>query len=261
MQDDRRFPPRVKPFPPPQAAPRLKYNGPITIVCVLRPSADYSALDADKLYRAVARNLERDFRFVCLTELSQNSFDENIKTVALEHPEWETKHSKLEMFRPYLLESWGRVLYLDLDTIILGSLEDIASYDGTFCMLDDFFMSPALGSGLMAWGPEIGSEIYFDFIATSVETRNTVYKIGGGRGDQLFIRHHTTTDPHLFQKLWPGQVISYKAHLRNDLCQGWADQAPASMKEYNPRVARVVCFHGRPKIGEITEKWLLNYWK
>src|SRR6185369_11865151 len=57
--------------------------------------------------------------------------------------------AKLALHRPNVLS--GPVLYLDLDTVILDSLDFIASYGGDFAILRDFYRPDGYGSGVMLW--------------------------------------------------------------------------------------------------------------
>lgn len=249
IPEDHRFPPRLKKPGASQPEAPCTWTGSVTFACVLRPSNDFGVAEVERLSRMIARHTARDYRLVCLTEVKQNTFsDPVIEAVPLKHPEWQTKHSKIELFRPDLLEDWGRVIYFDLDTVIMGSLEEICGYYGAFAMLRDFFCSRMNGSGMMAWGPdERLAEIYEDFCRMDSSLRAGKYHIGGGHGDQLFIRHHTPIAPHQIQDCFPGQIGSYKAHFRN---------------RPKPSVLpRVICFHGRPKPSEILDEWIREHYR
>lgn len=254
VPEDYRFPPRTKTPGANQPAARCEHAGPITVACVLRPGPDFGPAEVQRLYRAVQRHLRRPYRFVCITDASADDFVWEDEVGELEiyrprHPEWKTKLTKIELFRPDLIADWGRTLYLDLDTIVCGDLEEIASYDGAFAMLRDFYCSAMNGSGMMMWGPDPRlAEIYRDFCAMPADVRQARYPVGGGLGDQLFIRHHTPVAPHQIQDCFPAQIGSYKVHFAH------RDRAPTPMP-------RVVCFHGRPKPGEIRERWLLDHYE
>lgn len=245
----RDLPKRPEHLPPmaPQPVAQNEWTGPVTIACVLRESKEYQVEDVVKLKDGIARNTSRTIRFVCLTDTAQRKFPAGVDAVRLVHSKWETKQSKMELFRPGLLKDWGRTLYMDLDTVICGSIDDLLTYDGEFCMLGDFSdpFQTLYGSGLMAWAPTLPGKMYEAFAKLSGKVRNDVYRVGGGRSDQLFINHYTALRPHRFQDMWPGQVVSYKAHCRYGI---------------RPRDARVICFHGRPKLRDISDEWILKNW-
>lgn len=223
------LPPRWLPIEPQPASNNL-YKSDITIATVLRQSPVFTPAWVDKLYRGVDRNLDRPFRFVCLTD-TFSGFREDVELIPLKNG-WQTKHSKLELFRPDL--DLGRVLYMDLDTVVLGSLEDICSYSGSFAMLRDFSapLRSYYGSGVMAWEPGFGHDIYAAFRVLPKEVRNVTYAIGGGRGDQLFINHRTLVAPHRLQDMFPGQLVSYR-DVRHRCGMS--------------REVRLAVFHGRDK--------------
>ena len=70
------------------------------------------------------------------------------------HGEEEGWWAKLELFKAF--PKGERVLYFDLDTVITGNIDDIASYSGDFIALTDFYHPRNIGSGVMAW--EAGKE-------------------------------------------------------------------------------------------------------
>lgn len=243
------LPPRPDSIPPmcPQTNPKNNYQGPVTFACVLRQSKLFGVPDVVRLRNGIRRNYALPHRFVCLTDVDAEFFPEGIEVFQLKHLDWITKQSKLEMFRLDLLNDWQRTFYMDLDTVICGDIGDLCKYDGDMIMLPDFSdpFHQVCGSGLMAWSPRIGASIYEAFRAMPAEIRNDVYRVGGGRSDQLFINHYTPIRPHWWSTCWPGQVVSYKIHCRYG---------------YKPRNARIICFHGSSKPKNVKDKWILDHW-
>lgn len=136
--------------------------------------------------------------------------------------------NKLSLFRPTIILK-GQVLFFDLDTIILGSIKDFAEYRGKFAIMRDPYYPQHHGSAIMSW--QAGQ---LDHIWTTWDR--------GGRpqfapaGDQKWIE---TMQPEadFWQDMFPGQVLSYKAHIR-----------PIG---YIPERTRIVAFHGKPKPHEM----------
>ncbi len=102
-----------------------------TVLC-LKWGRKYSAKYVNILYHSVKRNLSLDYDFVCLTDNKQG-LDEGIKTfdlIDIPVPK-EGKNSswrRLALFSPEIASACGikgRVLYIDLDVIIKGSLNGI----------------------------------------------------------------------------------------------------------------------------------------
>src|SRR4051812_39102361 len=100
-------------------APQLTPLGddPLTVACVYRSGGrQYSSRYVDVLQSMVARHLSLPHRFVCLTDVT----DVGCERIPLE-TDWPGFYAKIELFRPGLFH--GPVLYLDLDTVIHGSID------------------------------------------------------------------------------------------------------------------------------------------
>jgi len=187
----------------------------------------------------VARNLSSPHEFHCFTD-SAYDYARGIIKRPLPQDGLRGWWNKLALFKPGLFPDGARVLYLDLDTLITGSLDEIAAYAGEFAMLGPFFdnVSPMFAgpqSGVMGWGAGFGGHIWQTYV-------NTDYPDLPG-GDQAFLRH-VHPSPDLWQNLFPGQVVSFKAL---GAAEPHAD-------------TRIVCFHGLPRPHEATQGWVLRAW-
>lgn len=200
-------------------------------------------------------------RFVCFSDV-----DVPCERIPLEY-DWEVltadhtpKHnwrvaprwwSKIELFRRGLFAPDETVLYLDLDTLIVGSLDAIVSHPHRFTMADDPWPRDT-GSGpkcsaVMAWRGDY-SHIFDAFAARPDEIahRYDVHEPQLGRiGDQAFIED--TVDADTFRPLLGRVVASYKG----DGLQFAPPPPPAS----------VVMFHGVPKMNDIETGWVPATWK
>lgn len=144
--------------------------------------------------------------------------------------------NKLYLFKHGVLD--GRVLYIDLDTVIVGSLDELASYSGDFCILRDFYRPTNYGSGLMSWkaGPAV-SAVWDRFVEEGLPNVR--------RGDQAWIQK-CLPDADFFQDLYPGQTLSYKLHcLKRPPLPG----------------SRVICFHGKPRPHEVLDLPWMEAWE
>jgi len=106
----------------------------VTFACVwVQANVPYDVEYVRRLRRMVMRNYAFDHRFVCLTD-RPGAVDE-CEAIAVPHPGvmpgwW----SKMELFNPRNgLE--GRVVYLDLDSVVVDSIEVIAHYDSSFALV------------------------------------------------------------------------------------------------------------------------------
>lgn len=209
----------------------------LNIVCVKQGDAfgsDYVNILADMVKRNLADGTEG--RFICFTDNAQG-LDSGIEAWGLP-PYVKGWWSKLYLFRGDLFQKGDRVLYLDLDTLITGSLDELVAYDGPFAGLRDFYRPDNLGSGVMAWPAGWGAEIW--------ERWRSEGKPEIEGGDQAWIEGFTGRDFVRLQDRFPGQFASFKADCRT---------TPPK------RGTRVVCFHGRPRPHECSATWARNVWK
>lgn len=109
----------------------------ITVVCLwLRGKGKraYGIEYVERLRSMVSRNLSLPHRFVCMTDTPRD-VPAGIEAIRLKRPEtmpiwW----LKLRLFSAKL--GWqGRLLYIDLDTLIVGSLDEIATFPAPFALL------------------------------------------------------------------------------------------------------------------------------
>ncbi len=185
----------------------------------------------NRLFDGIRRNLneETECKFIVFTDNLTEKYADGIEVRMLPFPDLIGWWQKCSLFIPSLFSDGDRVVWMDLDTIILGNIRDIAEYRGDFAILRDPFFPQHHGSAVMAWKPG-----YLDHIWTTWDK--------GGRpqfdprGDQRWIE---TMQPKadFWQDMFPGIFLSYKAHIR-----------PIG---YVPERTRVVIFHGKPKPHEL----------
>lgn len=228
-----------------------------TVACVLKSGGIYDATWVARLQRGVARHISQSHRFVCLSDM-----DVSCERIPLEY-DWPLitanrpkKHdwtvapawwSKVELFRKGLFGD-DTVLYLDLDSLIVGSLDAIVAYPHRFTMAaDPWRYETQKCSAVMAWRGDY-SFIFDQFAANPDEIahRYDVNEPHNGRiGDQAFIEDTVKADT--FRNLFGGRSIaSYKV----DNCQN----AP-------PADAAVVMFHGLPKMNDLHHGWVPAAWQ
>lgn len=211
----------------------------LTVACVLKSGGVYTPEWVDKLKAGVERHLTLPHRFVCLSDV-----EVNCERIPLE-TEWPRWWSKIELFKPGHFD--GQVLYFDLDTVVVGSLDQIATHKHRFTMAHEFNRPAQLCSTAMAWDGARDFGIYREFAKDPSVTRhyNKVHRIG----DQAFIEEHLKrwgVYPDTFAYLFGERSIaSYKVHR----CQSGP-----------PADAAVVAFHGRPKPHEINHGWVAKKW-
>lgn len=226
----------------------------VTVACVLKSGPEYRVEHVLALAAGVRRHLSLEHRFVCLTDLDRQAFDPRpyrfpgfsgrferepylgIEVVPLHH-RWPGWWSKIELCRGDLFD--GPVFYADLDTVIVGRLDDLV-LGHRFTVLRNFWSDKRIGSGLMAWDTDL-SAIYERF-ARNAPAFMAEYVTTERWGDQGFIRFNSPVPFDCWQSVAPGRVVSYKKHV-----------VPNGGKI--PDGASVIAFHGQPR------PWATPLWK
>lgn len=176
----------------------------LTVACVLSPGPTYNRSHVDRLEAMVAQHMSQPYRFVCVDDSP--------------FPGW---WAKVSLFQPGRFS--GRVLYLDLDVTVVGTLDDLADYPYPFAAIRDYQYPLQINSSLMAWDAGVADCVYNDFTPEVMDRLH---------GDQNFI--HEKVNAVTFPKRW---CPSYKAHI-----------LPTGKV---PEDARVIVHHGSPRPWEV----------
>jgi hypothetical protein len=205
----------------------------LQVLCV-RTGEKYSIDYVLRLRNMVSRHLSLPYEFCCLT-------DNVINEVNCRHTPYKGWWGKISLF-----ENVGPVLYFDLDTVILKSLDPLASVvmkqNRVLLMLKPFnvrLLGKEWLSGVMAWNGD------WKFISDCYNPR--IRK--KFRGDQNFItdvlHRNRTKNVLAVQDVFPG-VYSYKRNIRDN--------------GNLPTNATIVCFHGNPRPSDVNDKWVKENW-
>ena len=209
------------------------------VICVLKSGGGYDAEWVRKLRDGVARNLTQTHRFRCLSDV-----DVPCERIALQH-DWPGWWSKIELFRPGVIE--GPTLYLDLDTVITGPLDEIAKIAYPFAALRNFHQPDYIGSGVMWFrdADAVPHRVYEKFMKQpdAYMAHHERVKVGSHLGDQAFIWDTLGGDIPFLTDEFKG-VYSYKY----------------SCKSFLPEDARIVAFHGAPRLHEVKAPWIERHW-
>jgi hypothetical protein len=167
---------------------------------------------------------------------------------------WRGWWSKMEVFG---LE--GPVLYLDLDTVIVGSLDELADAiirSERLVMLRGFYKDDRC-SGIMGWGAGVGTQWILDsfiadlrnppaYVQTETALRMT-FRNRTFRGDQEWLDHllNANLTPTAFVQDFASGIYSYKVNVKD--CG-------------LPNDARVICFHGKPRPRDLDPRpeWMTS---
>jgi hypothetical protein len=198
------------------------------LVACVKVGKLYGAEYVNRLASMLGRHTTWPHFFVCLTDDASG----------LSCPSWpiETDLSgwwaKLALFKPGVFDE--RVIYLDLDTVIVGNVDFLFEYAGPFAILRSFLSPSRYGSAIMSIAPGFGRHIWERF---TPDVMKRLY------GDQDWIEEQVP-EVDFWQDVAPAKIGSYKA---DNLQEG-------------PRGFSVCCFHGTPKPHEVNG-WVADVWR
>lgn len=189
----------------------------LAVACVLRSGGDYDIDYIDRLQHDLKRHTP-DAELICLSDVPVPC-----ARIPLKH-DWPGWWAKIELFRA--IE--GPVLYIDLDTLVMGDVSPLMDYEHTFTALPNYLNRVGFGSGVMAWGGDL-SRLYETF-REKPEAWMHACKTRQCWGDQGFIARHITAE--CWDDTHPGLIQSAKIK---------ADRSRA----------RLICFHGKPRPRDV----------
>jgi len=213
----------------------------------------YGAAYVNRLFHAVDRHLPQPFRFICFTDQSAG-FDARIEAYDLppinlpESMRW-TPWRKLAVWQSPLLDLDGDVLFLDLDLVIVGPLEDFFAYKpGEYCVIENW-TQPGAGIGnTSAFRFPIGkyAQLFDDF------NKDPEAVIRAVRIEQQYISNYID-DQHFWPQDW---CLSFKHSILPQFPMNWL-QVPQL-----PTTARIIAFTGHPDPDEARDgRWPAPWYK
>lgn len=157
--------------------------------------------------------------------------------------------SKLYCFSSEAYPDGARVLYFDLDTVLVGPWAGLATVP-----IDEHFLwalrdrwCGLLGSGIMTWraGPKI-DYMYGLYRHTRWQSLPAT--------DEDFIRQFTDkNDWGRLQDAVPGQLASYKFDITRSMRGTGQVREQMTAEEY--KALRVIYFHGLPRPHQVLHSW------
>ncbi|WP_238367417.1 glycosyl transferase [Mesobacterium pallidum] len=213
----------------------------------------------NRLYSGVRRNIDADVRFFCMTEhpdgihpdveildLPVEPFHEEMnKALAVANRQGAMR--KVSLFRQGLVPDLeGPFLGFDLDVVITGDLTPIWSMaPGKVAMRHDWIEArkgrPTGHGSVFRFDPALHGYLYDEILA------NPYREVETARGSEQRYTSHKAMDRGDFEYIPGDWVVSFK--------HGCLDLPPLNYLR-EPRLpddARVVCFHGRPKMPEAVD--------
>ncbi|EAR51608.1 Predicted glycosyltransferase [Oceanicola granulosus HTCC2516] len=222
----------------------------------------------NRLYSGVRRHMGRPVRFLCMTEdaaglhpevevleLPREPFhDEMSQALAVANRQGAMR--KVSLFKPGLIpQHTGQVLGFDLDVVITGDLAPLWEMaPGRVAMRADWVEArrgrPTGHGSVFRYEPDRHRFLYEDL------ARDPAGEVATARGSE---QRYTSTKAQArdqFAYIADDLVVSFKHDCLGLPPRNWVATARL------PDNARVVCFHGHPKMDEAVAGWhgsLLRY--
>ena len=245
-------------------------------VCCLKYGTLYSADYVNVLYNAARKAMHGPFRFLCLTDCAEGLLPEiealPIPNLGLSSQDWFVGGvwPKLGIYDQYFHGLKGRMLFIDLDMMIISDLNSFFDLPGQFVGID---AGPGWGRPNMNVTPELGSAL----VAFDIGSLGHLVEKFQNEKVEIMRRFRTEqayTESELNDiDFWPeGWVISFKRSCRRPvLVDFFLEPKPPSP------TAKVLAFHGIPRpidligqgrifwdrfphFGYGKVSWMVNYW-
>lgn len=228
----------------------------VNVLCI-KWGKKYGPEYVNRLHNMVRRHLHRPFRFVCLTDDAQG-IDPSIEVKPIppigfdefdQRKPWTFGHGwlKLTSFAKPLYDLEGRTLFLDLDIVIVDSLDPFFDQPGEFVVIKEWDKKDGTGN----------TSVYLFTVGAHVDALDHLRSgypkvVEEVRNEQEFITGYLGRQGKV--SYWPEEWCrSFKRHCMRRGIMGWF--APPVI----PPGARVIAFHGKPNppdaIAGISGKW------
>jgi hypothetical protein len=226
----------------------------VNVVC-MKWGAKYGPHYVNRLFSMVTRHLARPHRFVCFTDDS-TGVRADVETLTL--PPMRVPGGrdrgwrKLSTFAAPLADLHGPVLFLDLDVVIVSSIDGFFEHPGAFCIIKDWAQPWRRTGNSSVYRFEAGAhaEILERFVRDTARARR------GVANEQEYLTREMRRKGAL--SYWPrGWCVSFR--------YGCVPRFPASLfaAPKKPEDAKIIVFHGVPKPEEALGRapWIAEHWR
>lgn len=228
----------------------------VNVLCI-KWGNKYGADYVNKLHSMVSRHLHRPHRFICLTDDAAGITPEiEVKPIPAigfdefdQRKPWSFQHGwlKLTSFTHPLYDLAGKTLFLDLDIVIVDSLDPFFDQAGEFIVIKEWDKKDGTGN----------TSCYLYTIGAHTDAldhlkNNFPQSIETVRNEQEFITEFLGRQKKV--SYWPSAWCqSFKRHCMSKGLLGWF--TPPRI----PPGAKIIVFHGKPNppdaIAGVSGKW------
>ncbi len=231
-----------------------------TINCIcLKYGSAYGPEYVNRLHAGLIRNTHQDLRFFCMTDdrsgigrgmelipLPDEPFAERMQ-LAMQTAPKRGRLKKISLFRRGLIPDLdGPLLVFDLDVVIVGNIDALRDINpGKICMRREWKHSsraPSLGHGSVERiDPERHGYLY-DWMARDPESA-----VAFGGGSEQTYTSKSAARAGDFEPFPDNWIASFKYDCRP------IRPLNLLLEPRLPKEAKVICFHGRPKMEEAVD--------
>ena len=243
----------------------------VNVLCI-KWGRKYGPEYVNKLHSMVRRHLRRPHRFICLTDDTQG-IDPGIETRPIpavgfsefdSRKPWTFGHGwlKLTSFANPLYDLQGRTLFLDLDIVIVDSIDCFFDEQAPFCVIREWDKTDGTGN----------TSVYLYTIGAHADALahlrdNYPRAIADVRNEQEYITGYLGRQGKL--SYWPAAwCVSFKRHCVPRGLMSWL--RPPTI----PAGAKIIAFHGKPNppdaiVGDSGKwyrrvpptQWVADHWR
>lgn len=213
------------------------------VATVLRSGGDFAPKHVRALREQVLARWP-EARFVCLSDVDV----EGVETLPFSLDPPPGYWAKVEVFRRTLFQDDEHVVYLDLDMLLLGRLEEVFRHEGRDVIALRGGRYDNLASALLSFRHPDLRWVYNEYAADPEGTRARFTGSFSGRqgrvGDQALIEHHLGEHWVAAQDLQRG-IYRYKREIAGD--------------RKLPSDAQLIVFNGNPRPWQLDLPWVPDY--
>jgi hypothetical protein len=235
----------------------------VNVIC-MKWGTRYGAHYVNRLFHGVKNNLNRPFRFVCFTD-DDTGLEEGIESFPLPPITIPEQHTvspwrKLSLFSKELADLSGKTLFLDLDVIIVDTLDDFFDFSENFSIIENWTQK----------GRGIGNSSVYCF---NIGQHADILEYYESNQDEVFANYSN-------EQIYLSLNIKDKQYWPETWCKSFKFHAiPRGIKRLFvepsiPSGCKIVVFHGYPNpdqamIGDYGKKlrkyfkpatWIEKYW-
>ena len=213
-------------------------NERVNILLVLREGGDFSMQDVQLIARHINGKWQSNLRprIICMWDKATSHYDlgsfEVIPLITSLPGTW----SRMMLYSPEM-EIYRPFLYVDLDTVIIQSLENIIAVipdRSKFITLEDFWQKNRLATGLV-WFP-----------ANNEKIKKVWESFKGVTGTRMDVYLRSVVEADYFWQKLTDTIYDAKPQSRKVI-------------DSVPKGANLICFHGKPRISQAGLGWVKEY--